>query len=308
MDDLLMKEIDISATEGEEINKTILLDHKVLCLDKIEIQNISSEATKVEVSISPFYSSMKLDGTFPESPTESFKIALTKQSDNKTWSANPNQMLFPSKGTPTVKISITTGTEKKDYSYTTAELLASNHHFDIAGIYMPSNGFTLTGVLTSTAWGDDKSITFSFDDNGNTENVPIAGNYYNGYYVISTDRQARTAILLAKKSVTYTAPSNETNASLWEEAFVEPLSALAKPDNSNSNSWRLPTSAEAEIFLGDKQTVSYYNGSTSAYFCKDQGVLSWACMKENNQSYTFKISSKKFNNMVLLRPVIEITF
>ncbi len=308
MKDFLMKRADISVTNGEDISQTIALEHKVLCIDKVEIKNVPDNVSKVEISLSPLYNSIQLDGTYPSASTESYKIALSEESDGTTWSSSPNQMLFPSKGAPTVKITMTTDTGIIGYSYTTAEELPANHHFTISGTFVSSNGFKLTGVLTAADWGEDRIIAFNFDDNSQTESIPIAGKYYNDYYVILVDSKARSAVLLAKKSLTYTAPEDQHNASLWEEAFVEPMAALEKPYNINSSSWRLPTSAEAEIFLRDQQVVNYSNNETSAYFCKDYSTLKFAYIRLQNNTYVFNSSSQIYMSTMLLRPVIDITY
>lgn len=308
MEDFLMKKADISVTNGEDVNQNIALEHKVLCISKVEIKNVPDNVSKVEVTISPLYSTIQLDGTYPSESTESYKIALSEQNDGTTWSSSPDQMLFPSKGAPTVKISMTTDTGIIGYSYTTAEELPANHHFTITGTFVSSDGFKLTGILTAADWGEDRTIDFNFDDNSKTTENPIAGQYYNDYYVISVNTANRTALLLAKKSVTYTAPSNTTNASLWDAAITESMGNLEKPSNIDCGSWRLPTSSEADIFLRDQQVVKYSKGYSSAYFCKDGNTLKFAYMAFDNNTYTFYSNSEEFASYILLRPVIDITF
>ncbi|MBR3619358.1 MAG: hypothetical protein IKN44_06360 [Bacteroidaceae bacterium] len=94
MDDLLMKKADVVLEDGESTNLNMALEHKVLAISEVEIKKVPTDVTNVEVALMPLYSSIRLDGVYPDTPTESYKIALTKQDDGKTWKALPNQMLF----------------------------------------------------------------------------------------------------------------------------------------------------------------------------------------------------------------------
>lgn len=307
MGDLLLKKADVTLEDGETLNQTIALEHKVLCINDISIKKVPANVTKVEVSISPLYGSVTLSGTYPDTPVESYKIGLTKQSDGTTWLAEPEQMLFPSAGTPTIKIMLTTSEGTQGYSYTASEELPANHHFSISGTYMAAQGVSITGLLTTASWGEDRSITFNFDDNNAYAETPVAQQFYDGYYVISVNSQAKTAVVLSKRKVEYTAPSSGSAESAWLGAFEQPMADLEKPTGA-SGAWRLPTLSEVQIFTKDTQVVTFgNNGNTPSYFCLDGSTLMWAYTNHSDDEYVFK-KGTNYNSSVLLRPVISIAY
>jgi len=306
MDDLLMKKADISLEDGEAISQTISLEHKVICLSHLEIKQVPDNVTKVEVAISPLYSSIRLDGTYPETPTESYKIALTKQVDGKTWAATPQQMLFPSKGTPTIKVTVATATEVQAYSYTASEELPENHHFTIIGTYKVSHGVSLTGILTAAEWGEDRTISFDIDNKYLV--YPEPGQFYNGYYVVTADKTAKTAVLLAKESVNYTVPGENAEAEEWQQSITSAMSTLTLPEGV-IGSWRLPTLQEVSIFTKDARIVSFDSeGCSQVFFCSNNGSFGWGYSVKDGNEYTLKKGKTPLKSFMLLQPVIDINY
>ena len=303
MTDLLLKTASVTLEGGEDINQDMVLDHKVLCIDHLEIKGVPDDVTKVEVSLSPLYTSIQLDGTYVATPTESYKIALTQSADiSSTWEASPNQMLFPSVGTPTIKVSFTTATGVKSYSYTTSEALPANHHFTISGTYTANYEIALTGILTSSDWGEDLTVTFGFDEKNNV--VPVAGQSFKGHLVLSVDETHHTA-LVRSKTVDYTAPAANASESEWLTALNTAMSAVDKPEGAVGN-WRIPTYDEALLFVTNP---ALYQGkdNTPAYFCLNDGDLErvWA-----SNLTTTPVSSHDVNYQtgVNLRAVITIGY
>ena len=270
MDDLLLKSATVELGANESLNQTISLEHKVFSLTAVEVTNVPSNVTAVTLSIAPLYQSIKLDGTYVSSPTGSYQVALTKAATGNTWQATPNQMLFPSKGTPTIKVSFTTSEGTQSYSYTASEELPANHHFTIKGTYVAAQGIALTGILTASAWGEDRTVTFNFDETS----IPVAGSRYDGYYVISVNETARTALICAMS-------------------------------NADGN-WRIPTFDEAKIFLTDASL--YSTDKSSVYICLNDGVPNW-CQATELNSATPKVScGVSLKDFYYLRPVITISY
>lgn len=307
MDDLLLKSATVELGANESLNQTISLEHKVFSLTAVEVANVPSNVTAVTLSIAPLYQSIKLDGTYVSSPTGSYQVALTKAATGNTWQATPNQMLFPSKGTPTIKVSFTTSEGTQSYSYTASEELPANHHFTIKGTYVAAKGIALTGILTASAWGEDRTVTFNFDEVNNL--TPVAGSRYNGYYVISVNETARTALLRATSNVPFTAPGKDTteepDVSKWLTALNTALLAYTKPAGADGD-WRIPTYEEAYIFLTD---ASLYNEDhTNVYFCLKDGVPNY-CQATELTSATPKVScGTTLKSTYSLRPVITISY
>lgn len=306
MGDLLMGVANVDLEDGETLNQDLLLEHKVLCIDEVEIKQVPATVTKVEVSFSPLYSSVQLDGSYHPSPTESYKIALTKQDDGTTWKATPQQMLFPSKGIPTIKVSITTEEGTTGYSYNAAEELPANRHFTIIGTYKVAQGVSLTGILKDAGWDEDRTLTFDIDDS--SIDKPLAGEFYKGYYVVTVNEVNHTAVLLSISVVAYDAPiSGGATSDMWKQSFVVPMAALEKPENA-IGSWRLPTLAEAELITKDPRAVTINEVASITIFCLDGDVLKWAEHKNVDGTYIFRNGTTSFNSGVYLKPVIDINY
>lgn len=311
MDDLLMASAEVELEDGETVNQNLVLKHKVICVDDIEIREVPQFVTKVEISLSPLYSSVQLDGDYLSTPTESYKVALTKQDDGKTWKVTPHQMLFPSKGLPTIKVSITTDEGVVAYSYTAAEELPANHHITIIGTYKVSQGVTLTGVLTDGGWDEDRIITFDFDESN--EMNPVAGQFFRDYYVVTVDASSRKAVLLAKAVVDYVAPNSEDSQDPWLQAFVAPMAALDKPLGVSAGNWRLPTTTEVKIFTADPNVINFTTSKGSlvsaTYYCLEGNSLNWGESSTTDYiNYIFRTGSGFYASGIYLRPVIDITY
>ena len=301
MCDLLQKTVSVTLENGESVTQNIVLDHKVLCIDQLEIAGVPDNVTKVEVSVSPLYKSIQLDGSYVTTATESYKIELDKPTSGDTWQATPAQMLFPSKGTPNIKVSFTTAKGVKSYSYTASEELPANHHFTISGTYTDNSGIALTGILTASDWGEDRTITFGFDEDNYL--YPVAGKTFNGNYVISVDETNRTA-LVRSANIEYVAPAANSSKSDWLSALNTAMAAATKPANAVDN-WRIPTYEEALVFVTDP---SLYNADTTpAYFCLNGNALKWIQAQHLNTTPVVN-TGDIFVSTIIFRAVITITY
>lgn len=310
MTDLMMATAYLDVAEGETLNQNISLTHVVFCLDEIELREMPAGVTSVEVTLAPLYSAVQLDGSYEETPTESYKVALEKQTDGTTWKTEKQQMLFPSKGKPTIKVSMITTTGSMSYSFTSAEELEPNHHFDIIGTYKATQGVSLSGIMTDAGWGEDRTINFDIDEKDVDEVKFVAGQFFQDYYVVSVDEAQRRAVLLAKEDLTYTAPAEGAASSVWQASFVAPMAALAKPAGAAGN-WRLPTLDEVDIFARDTQVVSFNqsSGDTMNFYCLgEEEKLCWAYIHRGNNGTELKWGTSGFIERIRLRPVIEVAF
>lgn len=308
LDDLLQAVVHVDLEDGEVLNQQIVLEHKVLCLDEIDIKQVPTSATKVEVAFAPLYSAIQLDGTYCESPTETYKVALTKQADGKTWRATPQQMLFPSKGKPTIKVTITTDNGTQGFSYNSTEDLPANHHFSISGTFKVAQGVSITGILTSADWGEDRTISFDLDNSNQTDYHPVAGQFTNGYYAVTVDEANRRAVLFGMNVVPYEAPAGGSDNATWKAALQSKLTTWEKPVGINGN-WRLPTLEEASIIIRDPQVVTVHDtGNTMTMWCLDGDELKWAYGQTVNNNLTIQTGNSNFRSSIFLRPVIDITY
>lgn len=309
MTDLMMATAYLDVAEGETLNQNISLTHVVFCLDEIELREMPAEVTSVEVTLAPLYSAVQLDGSYEETPTESYKVALEKQADGTTWKTENQQMLFPSKGKPTIKVSVITTMGSMSYSFTSAEELEPNHHFDIVGTFKATQGVSLSGIMTDGGWSEDRTINFDIDEKDVDEVKFVAGQFFQDYYVVSVDEAQRRAVLLAKEDLTYTAPVTGAGPSAWQASFVKPMAALAKPAGATGN-WRLPTLGEVDIFARDTQVVSFNqsSGNTVNFYCLNEEELCWAFIHRGDNGTELRWGNSGFVERMRLRPVIEVAF
>ena len=307
MADLLMKQSTLTVVKGQDVSETITLERKVINVNSVEVKEVPTDVTGVSVTLSAFYGSVYLDGTFPNSPTTDYTVALTKQEDETTWKATPNQLLFPSAGEPILIVTLTKADGTENYSYAIAESLTSNRYYSFSGTYKNTLG-NLTATMIAQEWGESQDTPFDFDESNMVFSNPQPGEFQNGYYVVSVNSEARTAVLLAKSKLIYDAPASGSDAATWREALTGPMAALDKPIGITNN-WRLPTTDETEVFSKDTQIVTFTDAGYSAlYFCEEDGVLKSGWTTKSGDTYTFHKGGSGFHSGILLRPVIDISF
>lgn len=304
--DLLMSSTAVTLTAGNSSNLELELERQVIRLKELIIKQVPTDVTQVEVSISPLFEGIQLDGTLTETHT-SLTIDLIKSSDNKTWTNGEDQpYCFPSDGAPTITVSFTNSAGVKRYSYQTDESFTANHQVILEGTYSEEQDALLSGTLTAKAWDADKSKSFEFNEDQlvdvtHTEPVvPVAGGTYLGYYVVSVG--SGNAVLLSLDQV-----NNIGSA----EKMAQKAASISKPEGNGitCGEWRLPTSEECRIFLEDPNVDNKkYN---TEYYCQDGDIL-----KRMRASISSEGAITIRNPMVCsdylvdcyYRPVIDITY
>jgi len=306
MGDLLMTSTAVTLTAGNSSNLELELERQVIRLKELIIKQVPTDVTQVEVSISPLFEGIQLDGTLTETHT-SLTIDLIKSSDNKTWTNGEDQpYCFPSDGAPTITVSFTNSAGVKRYSYQTDESFTANHQVILEGTYSEEQDALLSGTLTAKAWDADKSKSFEFNEDQlvdvtHTEPVvPVAGGTYLGYYVVSVG--SGNAVLLSLDQM-----NNISSA----EKMAQKAASISKPEGNGitCGDWRLPTSEECRIFLEDPNVDNKkYN---TEYYCQDGDIL-----KRMRASISSEGAITIRNPMVCsdyledcyYRPVIDITY
>ena len=313
MEDFLTTQAQVTLEDGVTQQLNLHMERKVMSLTSITIKKVPTDVTAVSVTIEPLYSSILLDGNFPNE-TEPAKMVLTKKEDG-TWQTTPNLLHFPSKGKPTITITFTREDGLKSYSYTANEELAANHHFTIEGTYTQSQGVTLTGIIYNSEWGEDKTITFDFDDenisdnggddSGNTDvTMPTPGSTYKGCYVVAVN--GNTATLLSNNQQRgYTLSNDNTTAT---NSLNEALASWPNEDEI-TGTWRIPTLEEAQLFLIDPNSFELTFTSWTTYIILNNSNVEGINVK-NTASGRVLGSSTPLNDLgtnAWLRPVIDVT-
>lgn len=310
MGDLLMGGTTIELEEGETEEAALELQRKVFRLEQVAVRNVPDEVTKVELAISPVCDYILLNGTYADK-TSTLVVSLNK-GDGGTWSATPQRYALPSSVAPTIALSFTTATGVEVYRKTVDDAIAANTKLNIEGTYAETQPSTFSATITAQTWpASAREISFDFDetDNGALGSAPVAGQMHVGYYVISVNEANRTAILLAKTHISYTAPGEkaaDAPEADWIASFVAPMASLEKPFAAIGD-WRLPTFAECSYFTADATQVRVRNGASSAYLFMNDDGLRWGQTVFKDEGNEFN-SGGGYNSSHYLRPVIEVSY
>ena len=310
MGDLLMGGTTIELEEGETEEAALELERKVFRLEQVVVRNVPDEVTKVELAISPVCDYILLNGTYADK-TSTLVVSLNK-GDGGTWSATPQRYALPSSVVPTIALSFTTATGVEVYRKTVDDAIAANTKLNIEGTYAETQPSTFSATITAQTWpASAREISFDFDetDNGALGSAPVAGQMHDGYYVISVNETNKTAIVLAKTHISYTAPGEKAADAPevdWIASFVTPMASLEKPFAAIGD-WRLPTFAECSYFTADATQVRVRNGASSAYLFMNDDGLRWGQTTFKDEGNEFK-SGGGYNSSHYLRPVIEVSY
>lgn len=298
MGDLLTAHQSIALEDGQNILLDMELERKVLKIEEITINEVPNDITGVSVSIAPLYQGVKMNGQYDTaSEGINYSTALTK-GEGKTWTTAPGVLLFPSKGIPQITVTFSKNEEKTRYVFSPSEALAPNHQMRITGTYSEAQGVRLAGELTFQEWGEEKNVSFDFDED-NKDNTPVAGSTYLGYYVVSVNKTNNTAVLLRR---------SQENGITSEARMAQRASEINKPEGHPDATWRLPTEAECRIFTTDTY-VNYMLGNVW-YYCSQNGHLKKLYRRVNSDN-TISIEGPEdtdYDADVYYRPVIEITY
>ena len=310
MGDLLMGGTTIELEEGETEEAALELQRKVFRLEQVAVRKVPDEVTKVELAISPVSDNILLNGTYADK-TSTLVVSLNK-GDGGTWSATPQRYALPSSVAPTIALSFTTTTGVEVYRKTVDDAIAANTKLNVEGTYAETQPSTFSATITAQTWpASPREISFDFDetDNGALGSAPVAGQMHDGYYVISVNEANKTAIVLAKTHISYTAPGEkaaDAPEADWIASFVAPMASLEKPFAAIGD-WRLPTFAECSYFTADATQVRVRNGASSAYLFMNDDGLRWGQTTFKDEGNEFK-SGGGYNSTIYLRPVIEVSY
>ena len=318
MSDLLIGTATTTLSDGDNEVVDLELRRKVLEISSITISQVPADITGVAVSIAPFYSAIQFNGEYVEADPVAVTFTLATTATDGVWQATPQQLVFPSKGVPTITVTFTRDNEDPSiYTYETEPAFTANNKYNIVGTYTEPLGVTLSGGITSQEWpADPVAIDFEFDETnagnnsgsgeggsntgsgGDTSDPPVAGQIYNGYYVVSVDATNSEAVLLSNK---YTKEVSQSNYQTY-------MSGISKPQNAIGN-WRIPTELECKTFLSDPATPGIFSDNKENYFCYvEEDLTRCYAVKSSDGTVTFTLSSASFSNLIYLRPVIDIHY
>ncbi len=316
MGDLLMASSTISLNDGDEQTLDLTLLRRILEVSTVTIRQVPETVTAVELTLSPLYSGVLLDGTLPTSATASCNITLTQTADG-VWQSTASQLIFPTGADPLVTVKFTNaGSDTPStYTYTLPQALVANYKFNIEGTYTEPLGVILKGSVTAQAWNETaQSITFDFDEtNASTENggsdnadnpsdptpsadAPVVGSTYLDYYVVSVNTSAKTVVLMSTTSAT------EKTSYAKVEAFMQ---GLSKPQGAVGE-WRIPTEDECRTCL----SFDHVDINRRFYVCQNGETLKTILFKYENgeRVYSGDGQSEPYTGIEYILPVIDVAY
>ena len=302
--DLMAATATATLVDGGTNTVTLGLARKVMMIQDIEIKKIPTAATAVSVTIAPLWQSLTVGGGFATA-TASTTIALAKQSDGRTWKNTASAYLLPPGSQPaSVSVNITIGGATKTYTYSTSDQLEAGYKINIDGTYTEAVGVALTGTITGASWLGERTISFTFDENGangtngNNEpdpnnntaatDYPAAGSTYQGCYVLAAD------VADDGQSAELTLLSPSETVCVGTEAAV--TAALTTLGTAAVSGWELPTKSQMQLveakLLSDDTSLSeafyLFRKSDNGIGYHKLGGTSWTTVPNTTTAYRLR--------------------
>ena len=254
--DLMATSAVATLTDGGSNTVTLGLRRKTMLLQDVTIKKVPSAATAVTVTIAPLCQNITVNGSFCGTDG-SQTIALTKQSDGRTWilaGESGEHVLPPSSQPACVSVNITIGGNTKTYTYSCSDQLEAGYKINIDGTYTEAVGVNLTGTITGATWLGERTISFEFDESGSSasepnnpsdpsepsepsSDFPAVGDNYQGCYVLAVSTIDETSAELTLLSPNEQAATTTGNA----DAALAALGAVGISD------WAVPTKAQMQL-------------------------------------------------------------
>ena len=275
--DLMAASATVTLVDGGTNTITLGMTRKTMQIQDVTIKKVPSAATAVTVTIAPLWQSLTIGGTY-STTNGSSTIALTRQEDVRTWRNNGSAYLLPPSSQPaSVSVNITMGGTTKTYTYNTSGELEAGYKINIDGTYTEAVGVNLTGTITGATWLGERTISFTFDedgsstsgndnnggDNGDTNDFPLVGDTYQGCYVLAVtvenDGQSAEVVLLSPNERAVTSASDAE-------------SALASLGVDGISDWTVPTKAQVDAFAAARNDVTPTPAGGNYLYKNNNGV------------------------------------
>ena len=259
--DLMTASATVTLVDGGTNTVTLGMTRKTMLIQDVTIKKVPSAATAVTVTIAPLWQSLTIGGTY-STTNGSSTITLTRQEDGRTWRNNGSAYLLPPCSQPaSVSVNITMGGTTKTYTYSTSGEMEAGYKINIDGTYTEAVGVNLTGTITGATWLGERTISFTFDEDGSstsgndnnggsggdTQNFPSVGDTYQGCYVLAVtvedDGQSAEVMLLSPNEQAVTSASDAE-------------SALASLGVDGISDWTVPTKAQMDAFAAARNDVT----------------------------------------------------
>jgi len=269
--DLMTAHNSVVMAKGEENRLTLQLQRKVMQVQSITLNNIPSDVSAVQLTVSPLHKGIMLDGSYVGG-TDSHTFDLAKQADGSTWKSTAGEYLLEQKSDVTLKVSLVRADGTTSYSYASDKQLAANHKINITGNFIDDEHISLSGTITGTDWEETIDVIFDFDSTnistdggsaGTDEKLhgeaPAAGTMYKGCYVLRTESEgnATTVTLITPTEANKIKVSSSKDADKKQQSIKEnTATALDGITVSGITGWRLPTQEEMEYIDNNVESIN----------------------------------------------------
>lgn len=257
--DLMTAQATATLVDGGTNTVTLGMTRKTMLIQSVVVKKVPTAATAVSVTIAPLWQALCVGGGFATA-SSSTSIALTKQSDGRTWilaRESGEHVLPPSSQPASVSVNITIGGTTKTYTYSCSDQLEAGYKINIDGTYTEAVGVNLTGTITGATWLGERTISFEFDESGSytsepsepnepsdpsdpsepSSDFPAVGDTYQGCYVLAVSTIDETSAELTLLSPNEQAATTTGNA----DAALAALGAVGISD------WAVPTKAQMQL-------------------------------------------------------------
>ena len=303
--DLMAASATVTLVDGGTNTVTLGMIRKTMLIQDVTISKVPTAATAVSVTIAPLWNNLTISGSYSIAGA-SRTIALTRQSDNRTWLSTSDVHLLPPSSQPaSVSVNITIGGTTKTYTYSTSDQLEAGYKINIDGTYTEAVGVTLTGTITGATWLGERTISFDFDENGSStsepENpqtpanaFPAAGDTYEGCYVLASTVAADGE----SAELTLLSPNEKYYANVAGVTLDYLQTTAADHGTDGISGWRTMTSSEVELLQAAHATLGI--DGTCNYLFDDSGTVKQMLM--SNASVSTPSSGAAY-----FRPVAVVT-
>ena len=254
--DLMAAQATATLVDGGTNTVTLGMTRKTMLIQSVVVKKVPTSATAVSVTIAPLWQALCVGGTY-STTNASRSIALTKQSDGRTWilaGESGEHVLPPSSQPASVSVNITIGGTTKTYTYSCSDQLEAGYKINIDGTYTEAVGVSLSGTITGATWLGERTISFEFDESGSSasepnnpsdpsepsepsSDFPSVGDTYEGCYVLAVSTIDETSAELTLLSPNEQAATTTGNA----DAALAALGAVGISD------WAVPTKAQMQL-------------------------------------------------------------
>lgn len=313
---------DITLTAGQTSSQTLSLSRNVAMITTVTIDNVPSDVQSVNVTISPLYDAINIDGSFTNRTSVSKTISLAKSATDNTWSCEANAYIFPQGSSTEITYQFVTATATREFKQSTTQI-AANHKIAIEAKYkqQPTTS-TLACTLSGAQWGEDATVSNEIDEaqmtiSGGTDTTkpddsqtsttteptadctatgtaPALGAKYGtkmSTYVIKRQVYGDNTYV----TLVYTwdqgkiATTTLTDQEEIKSAVDAKLSTLNKSSYNNVNKWRLPTIEELQ-YVADNYTQLQKATGVTGLMEKATDSYCYYCTKADGTvtAYTFK--------------------